>query len=60
MWHLRTFTLQADGRGYVFFVTSETRIARDGTALKFSNLKAGQDAEVEMKPGPGGKASLLP
>ncbi|HSH40213.1 MAG TPA: TonB family protein [Chthoniobacterales bacterium] len=58
----RSFTFSGDGRSYVFYVTSDTRITwRDNKALSFSTLRAGQDAEVEMKLGPNGRgiASLV-
>jgi hypothetical protein len=54
----RTFTLQAKKRTYIFSVTDQTRIARNVTPQKFADLKADQDAQVDMKIGPGAKVSL--
>src|SRR5437762_3259512 len=51
----RTFTLEANTRTYVFSVIDETKIVRDGVAQRFADLKEGQDAEVDMKIGSGGK-----
>ena len=51
----KTFTLSGDGKSYVFHVTPGTRIGWHRGALKFSDLKAGQEAEVEMILGPGGE-----
>jgi TonB family protein len=55
----RTFTLQAEKKTYVFSVTDQTKIARDGAIQTFSGLKRGQDAEVEMRIGPDGKGVAL-
>jgi hypothetical protein len=51
----RTFTLQAKKQSYVFVVTDQTKMVRNGKAQKFADLKQGQPAEVEMQIGPGGK-----
>ncbi len=55
----RTFTLQMNERSYVFVVTDQTRIVRNGKAQQFADLKQGQPAEVEMKIGPGGKGMAV-
>jgi hypothetical protein len=51
----RTFTLQMNEGSYVFVITNQTRIVRNGQTRQFADLKQGQPAEVEMKIGPGGK-----
>ena len=51
----RTFTLQAKKQSYVFVVTDQTKIVRNGKAQKFADLKQGQPAEVEMQIGPSDK-----
>src|ERR1700680_895062 len=51
----RTFTLQTDKQNYVFVVTDQTKIVRNGKAQKFADLKQGHPAEVEMQIGIGGK-----
>jgi TonB family protein len=51
----RTFTLQADKQSYVFVITDQTKIIRNGKAQQFADLKPGQPAEVEMQIGAGGK-----
>jgi TonB family protein len=55
----RTLALQMDKRSYVFVVTDQTRIVRNGKAQKFADLKQGEFAEVEMKIGPGGKGMAV-
>jgi hypothetical protein len=55
----RTFTLQADKQSYVFVITDQTKIIRNGKAQQFSDLKQGQLAEVEMQIGPGGKGMAV-
>jgi TonB family protein len=55
----RTFTLHAEKKTYVFNVTDETKIAQNGAARKFTDLKRDKLAEVDMKIGPGGKAFAL-
>lgn len=55
----RTFTLQAEKKTYVFRVTDETKIARSGVAQRFTDLKRGRDAEVDMKIDPDGKGVAL-
>jgi len=51
----RSLTLQAAKWTYVFSVTDKRRIARNGITQKFSELKAGEEADVDMRIGPGGK-----
>ena len=55
----RSFTFTGDGKSYEFTVTPETRLTRKGKPVPFSTLLAGEDAEVEMKVGPGGKGVAL-
>ena len=55
----RTFTLEVDKQSYVFVVTDQTKIVRDGKPREFADLKQGQPAEVEMKIGPGGKGMAV-
>ncbi len=55
----RTFTLQADKQSYVFVVTDQTKIVRNGKAQKFADLKQGQLAEVDMQIGAGGKGMAV-
>jgi hypothetical protein len=55
----RTFTLQADKQSYVFVITDQTKIIRNGKPQQFSDLKQGQLAEVEMQIGPGGKGMAV-
>jgi TonB family protein len=55
----RTFTLQTDKQSYVFVVTDQTKIVRNGKAQNFADLKQGQITEVEMQIGPGGKGMAV-
>jgi TonB family protein len=55
----RTFKLQAERKTYVFLVTDQTKMARQGMELGLTNLRRGEDAEVEMKVGPDGKGVAL-
>ncbi len=55
----RTFTLQAEKKSYVFSVTDQTKIVRNGAAQTFTDLKRGQDAEVDMRIGPDGRGVAL-
>ncbi len=55
----RTFTLQAKKQSYVFVVTGQTNIVRNGKAQRFADLKQGQLAEVEMQIGPGGRGMAV-
>jgi hypothetical protein len=55
----RTFTLQTDKQSYVFVITDQTKIVRNGKAQQFADLKQGQLAEVEMQIGPGGKGMAV-
>ncbi|HEX7517233.1 MAG TPA: TonB family protein [Chthoniobacterales bacterium] len=55
----RTFTLNAEKRTYIFSVTDQTKIARHGVAQGFTDLKRGEDAEVDMKIGSAGKGVAL-
>jgi TonB family protein len=50
-----TFTLSGDGKLYAFRTTSGTKVTWNGNPLKTSDLKAGQEAEVEMKLAADGK-----
>ena len=54
-----TFTLQADKQSYVFVITDQTKIVKNGKTQQFSDLKQGQLAEVEMQIGPGGKGMAV-
>ncbi len=49
----RTFTLQTNKQNYVFVITDQTKITRNGKAQQFADLKPGQPAEVEMQIGAG-------
>jgi TonB family protein len=55
----RTFTLQADKQSYVFVVTDQTKIVKNGKAQQFVDLKLGEPAEVEMQIGPGGRGMAV-
>jgi len=55
----RTFTLQSNKESYVFVVTDQTKIVRNGKAQKFADLKQGQLAEVDMQIGTGGKGMAV-
>jgi Domain of unknown function (DUF5666) len=55
----RTFTLQTDKQNYVFVVTDQTKIDKNGKAQKFADLKQGHLAEVEMQIGTGGKGMAV-
>jgi TonB family protein len=55
----RTLTLQMDKQSYVFVITDQTKIVRNGKAPKFADLKQGQSAKVEMKIGAGGKGMAV-
>jgi TonB family protein len=55
----RTFMLQTDKQSYVFVVTDQTKIVRNGKAQNFADLKQGQITEVEMQIGPGGKGMAV-
>jgi hypothetical protein len=55
----RTFILQAEKKTYVFSVTDQTKIARNGATQGFTYLKRGQDAEVDMQIGSDGKGVAL-
>jgi TonB family protein len=50
-----TFTLSGDGKLYAFRVTNGTNVTWNGKPLKTSDLKPGQEAEVEMKLAADGK-----
>ena len=55
----RTFTLQSNKESYVFVVTDQTKIDKNGKAQKFADLKQDQLAEVDMHIGPGGKGMAV-
>jgi TonB family protein len=55
----KSFTLRANKRPYVFSVTDQTKIFGSGNPLQFADLKQGQEAEVNMKVGPGGKGMAV-
>jgi TonB family protein len=55
----RTFTLQSNKQSYVFVVTDQTKIDKNGKAQKFADVKPGQLAEVDMQIGPGGKGMAV-
>ena len=55
----RTFTLQSNKQRFLFVVTDQTRIVSNGKAQKFSDLKKGQLAEVDMQIGAGGKGMAV-
>jgi TonB family protein len=55
----RVFTLQTNKQNYVFVITDQTMITRNGKAQQFADLKPGQPAEVEMQIGRGDKGMAV-
>ena len=55
----RTFTLQSNKQNFLFVVTDQTKIVKNGGAQTFADLKKGQLAEVDMQIGAGGKGMAV-